>query len=131
MLIKIRISIDSNVIIWFILTPYLNPTSQSLLPSPLKPKDYTPPNKSSLTHKVIRHLLHVYGKNIEWKLISLCLSSDYFLIAYLHIFVYELYCTYSLPFQSIVHILYLRYIYLGDYGDRIPDLGKYLVKTVH
>ena len=38
-------SIDSNVIIWFILTPYLNPTSQSLLPLPLKPHVYTSPNK--------------------------------------------------------------------------------------
>ena len=44
-------SIDSNVIIWFVShTPYLNPTSQYLLPSPLKPQNYTSPNKSALTH---------------------------------------------------------------------------------
>ena len=55
-------SIDFNVIIWFILTPYLNPTSQ---PSPFKPQDYTSPNNSALTHThkhlVIRPLLHEYG----------------------------------------------------------------------
>ena len=92
-------SIDSHVIIWFILTPYLNPTFKSLLPSTLKPQDYTSPNKSALTHKVIRPLLHVYCIKYRRKFISLCLSIDYSLFTYLHIFVYELVndCAYIIP----------------------------------
>ena len=38
-------SINSNVIIWFILTPYLSPITQSLLSSPLEPQVYTSPRR--------------------------------------------------------------------------------------
>ena len=47
----------------------------------------------------------------------LSLNSKKSLITYIHIFVYELAesVPISLPFQSIVHILYLLCIYLGIY----------------
>ena len=41
---------DSNVIICFIPTPCLNPSFPILLPSRLKPQDYTPTNKSAPIH---------------------------------------------------------------------------------
>ena len=51
---------------------------------------------------------------VDWKLISLCLRSDYSLFTYLHIFVYELAesTRISLPYHLILHILYLLYIYI-------------------
>ena len=42
--VKKKKSSDSNVIIWYVLTPYLKPTTQSPLPSPLKPHVYTSPS---------------------------------------------------------------------------------------
>ena len=42
-------SIDSNVIICFFLTPYYDPTSQTLLPSPLNLQYFTTPNKSLMS----------------------------------------------------------------------------------
>ena len=62
--------IHSNVIIWFILILYLNPTSNSLLSSPLKPQDYTSP-KNLHTH--IRHLLHAYGIKYRMKIYFFCI----------------------------------------------------------
>ena len=59
-------SIDSNVII----TPYLNHTSKSI---------------SELSQMFIHLQINLHPR------ISLCLSSDYSLITYLHIFVYTLY----------------------------------------
>ena len=49
--------------------------------------------------------------------ISLCLSCDYSHITYVNIFVHKLAESthFYLPFQSILHILYLLYIYLGWY----------------
>ena len=104
-------SIDSNVIIWLIRTPYLNLTFQSF---------YVPLLSHRTIHPYTNMHLHIKWFDIsctyvEWKLISLFLSSVYSLSAYLQIFVYELAesAHISIPFQSIVHILYLIYIYLG------------------
>ena len=102
--------------IWFTLTPYLNPTSQSLLPSPLKPCIglYIP--KQFCTHIFDISCTYMYiVKNIKWKLINFCLIVINLLLP-IYIFVlYELAesACISLPFQPIVHILYLLYIYLA------------------
>ena len=71
------------------LTPYHNPTNQSLLPSPLKPQDYTYTPKQFFTHKYTHTLsdltslahAHIWYK-IEIKFFV-------FKYTYLHIFVYK------------------------------------------
>ena len=108
-------SVNSNVIIWFILTPYLNPSSQSLLPSLLSHMTIHPQTNLHSHIKWFDISFTYMVWNIGWKFIFLCLSSDYFLITYLHIFEYELAKSSHifLPYQLIVHILYILYIHLG------------------
>ena len=88
MYVKIDSS-DSNVIIWFIFTPYL--------PNPF----YLPLLSQRTLHPQTKHLTCVLCVcrfditciyivwTVERKYISLCLNSDQSLITYLHIFVYE------------------------------------------
>ena len=82
---KKKKSNEINLIISFILTPHLHPTSQSLLP--LKPLVSTSPNKTS-THTfnyLTSHTSMLYKSQIGNFFLS-----DYSLITYLHIFVYEI-----------------------------------------
>ena len=82
-----KTKIYSNVIICFMLTPFLTLLSQPFLPSPLKLQNFTTPNES-----LIRCVLCVcvcrFGifftyviESIDSKLISVCLINDYCLIA--------------------------------------------------
>ena len=87
-------SIYCNLIICFILTPLLTPTSQPLLPFPLKLQNFTSPNESLMS--VCYVCVCRFGisftymiESIDLKLISVCLINDYSLIAQLHIFFYE------------------------------------------
>ena len=74
-------SIYSNVIICFILTPFLTPTYQSFLPSPVKLQNFITPNGPLMS--VCRFgISFIYAiESIESKLISVCLIIDYSLIA--------------------------------------------------
>ena len=85
-------SMESNVYICFILTPFLTLPSQPLLPSPLKLHNCTTPNEPKWVCVVCVWRVGVtftYAiESIDSKLISVCLISDYSLIADLHIFVY-------------------------------------------
>ena len=63
----------------------LKSTFPTLLPSPLKLKNFTTPNEPLISACV--ELAYVI-KSIDYKLISVCLINDYLLIVDLHIFVY-------------------------------------------
>ena len=84
--------------------------SRSHLLSPLKTQHYAIHPQINL-HSLICYLLHVYCMEINF----FVFISDYSLITYLHIFVYELakITHIYLPFQSIVHISYILYIHLS------------------
>ena len=83
--------IDSNVIICVILTPFHNPISQSLLPSPLK-LQYNP---KQITYECVLCVWRFYIsfmyvlQTVESKLPYLCLITDHSQITQLHFFVYE------------------------------------------
>ena len=117
-------SIDSNIIIWFILTPYLNPTSQSL---PLLCHMFIYP-QTNLNKHIHSHIKRIYifrryniCKIRDWKFISLCLSSDYSLITYIYFFCIwtrwkhayfcsiSLNCTYNIP---SIHLSWIKPFYL-------------------
>ena len=74
--------IYSNVIICFILTPFLTLPSQHLLHSPLKLQNFTTPNEPLMSvcfvcvqiwHFFFTHMI----ESIDSKLISVCLINDY------------------------------------------------------
>ena len=87
-------SINTNVIICFILTPFLTLPSQPLLPSPLKLHNFKALNEPLMSVYCVCvcrfgiYFMYVI-ESIDSKLISVCLINDYSLIAQLLIFVYE------------------------------------------
>ena len=84
-------SIYSNVIISFILTPFLILASQPLIPFPIKLQNFTTPNELLMSVCVCRFgISFIYIiESIESKLFSVFLINDNSQITQLHIFDYK------------------------------------------
>ena len=74
-------SIYSNVIIFFILTPFLTLPSQPLLPSPLNLQNFATPNESLMCMCRFGLSITYVIEVIESKLIYACLINDYSIFA--------------------------------------------------
>ena len=106
-------SIYSNVIICFILTPFLT------LPSPLNLQNFTTPNRSLMCCVCVCRFCISFTyviEGIESKLISVFVINDYSLIADLHIFVYG-----RAEFSSIsLEGTKVKLFILNNFGVNLP-----------